>query len=108
MSLRYKWVKFRTMHSSGPGQWEYTELAMYDGESEEKQLKNCLEELDYEYTTRSEHWRGIEGVFEDPSYEYLCKRIEQSKREIEDIRENISRWEEQKRNTVPSFAGENI
>lgn len=61
---KYIWVRFRTKHSSGYGYWDYAEFA-YTGNADAEYLQECLEQLNNEHTTDSEHWRGVEGDFVD-------------------------------------------
>lgn len=68
---RYVWIKFRTLHSSGPSQWEYREFAFEPEVSDEVNLKEALNEIGEERCTYSEHWRGVEGEIENPPVEYL-------------------------------------
>lgn len=60
---KYVWLRFRTRHSSGPGNWQYEEMAIDAKEDpdDEDVLQRLLETVHNEHTTDSEHWRGVEG-----------------------------------------------
>lgn len=58
-----RWLKYRTRLSSGPGQWCYRQVDIEGYVSEEAALKDFVSDLNYELSTDSEHWRGVEGVF---------------------------------------------
>jgi len=71
----FVWVKFRSKHSSGPGQWHWEEVEFDTPNPTEKQLVSWLEEKDYEWNTGSEHWRGMEGFFEEPPLKEAEKNV---------------------------------
>lgn len=87
----YKWVKYRTRHSSGPSRWDYREMPIWGDDTRlERQLESFLRDLDYELNTDSEHWRGVEGLFEDPPAEVIERAI---KAACDDIKEALEKLE---------------
>lgn len=82
---RYVWIKFRTMHSSGPSQWEYLEVAFEPEVPDEVNLKEALNEIGEARCTYSEHWRGVQGEIENPPVEYLEKHKRSLVRQAEEI-----------------------
>lgn len=88
----YKWVRFRTLHAHGPGQWKWKEMEVDLLMKPKEQIQECLEELNDEYTTHSDKWRGVEGDFIDPPADVLEGRIRAEKQRIMTALETIERY----------------
>lgn len=96
MTDDYRWIKWRTRHSAGRSAWRWEEWPLNSVNTLEKQLQDALEFLEGEHTTRSEHWRGVEGDWDDvvPA-EVLRSRIERANLLIARKREDVIRWQNQ-------------
>ena len=73
--------------------WQWREFRIPEGcEADHDQLMAILEELNDELTTRSEHWRSVEGDFGSPPTRVLQRRIASAKSKIADLEEGMVRW----------------
>lgn len=77
----FVWIKYRTMHSSGPSGWKHREVSLPENEVSEtsEAFKDLMESLNDELSTHSEHWRGVEVAIENPPVEWLEKHIEHTR-----------------------------
>lgn len=89
--MNYRWVKYRTRHSSGPGQWQYVEVGVDPKRSDEENLKDALEQINDSENTWSEHWRGVEGDFENPPKAYLERHLAHLASKIQETMDEMQR-----------------
>lgn len=92
------WVKYRTKHSSGAGSWDYREYDIPDDKQTLEERESYFRtwysiELEDALSTHSEHWRGIEWIFENPPISFLTKYIDIQKREVQYANQAIERAE---------------
>ena len=91
----YAWIKFRTRHSSGPSDWDYREVEFDEPANEaSEEFSDMLRALDWELTTQSEHWRGVEAVLEVPPKEWLIAHRDRLRQRIADLHAAQSRVED--------------
>lgn len=93
----YKWVKFRTRHSSGPSKWDYREFPMETGPDartpEDYLGSEILWALDCDLNTMSEGWRGVDAVYEDPDAATLAKMVDEQRNTVLYETKRLKRWE---------------
>lgn len=95
------WVRIRTLHSSGPSSWEFREVAVpanltkknRRAELDEWFKENEAQEIEYQLSTHSEHWRGIEWDWAPIPRHRLANRIKNLKQKLKDLRAQIKRYE---------------
>lgn len=63
----YRWLRYRTLHASGPGQWQFFECEFDEPIllNPAELLAHALEVINDQENTNSEGWRGVEGDFVD-------------------------------------------
>jgi hypothetical protein len=87
----HRWIKARTKHAHGPGDWRFRfvdldDITVVEGQSEKKLLQLVLEQLHDKWNTQGEGWRGVEGEFVDkPPRSVLEKKIENIGDRIEQL-----------------------
>ncbi len=89
----YVWIKFRTRHASGPGDWQYEEFAFDLTKDRAEELADALETLDNEHNTHSEYWRGIEGDIATPPVDWLRKHVARRRDHLSEVIRDIARAE---------------
>lgn len=100
--MHYAWIRYRTRHASGPSSWSHREVAFEDAPSEKSdEFKSLLNELDYELSTHSEYWRGIDAEIVTPSRATLTNHILTLRRNLKDTFAALERAEQILENTPP-------
>lgn len=92
----YKWVKFRTKHASGPGDWSFRECPMEtcdNPRTEDEQLEEFTDGLEWSFNSRSEYFRGIESMFEDPDAQTMQRFVDQQREKVDLQKRTLARWE---------------
>ena len=84
------WVRFRTMHSSGPGEWRLKEFATWET-SPKAMLKEFEAVLEDEWSTHSDHWRGIQIEFYIPTRGELNAAIADARERRKWLADDIKR-----------------
>lgn len=79
----YSWIKFRTMHAHGYGDWRFRKIHHSERESEEL-LMSVLEELNDELNTYGEGWRGVEGEWANPPRSTFVNQLARAKQRLKD------------------------
>jgi hypothetical protein len=99
----FKWVRIRTRHSSGFGNWEFREVSVpakltkpsKKAELDEWFRENLAPEINDELSTMSEHWRGIDWDWSPLPRHFMENRIKNLKYRLKSIRVQIKRYEQQ-------------
>ena len=79
----YSWIKFRTKHASGYGDWEFRKINHSERDSEEL-LMSVLEELNDELNTYGDGWRGVEGEWVNPPRSTFTNQLAKAKQGLKD------------------------
>jgi hypothetical protein len=92
-ALQYTWIKFRTLHSSGPDLWDYREMEHFGEVLMEALEQEWAEQLNDELSTHSEYWRGVEVEIAVPPSEFLEIHRKRLEFEIKSLQEALARVE---------------
>lgn len=105
MSEKYKevWVRIRTKHAAGPGDWEFREVMIPSKlakPSKRAELdawfkENLAPDFNYELDTHGDGWRGIDWDWSPLPRHRMANRIKALKQQLKDIRAQIKRYEQQ-------------
>jgi len=99
----YLWMRVRTKHASGLGEWQFREIAVPSTLTKKKQsaelteyiVEEIVPDIAYELSTDSEYWRGIDWELAPLPRHFMANRIKGLKQQIKNLRVKIKRYEEQ-------------
>lgn len=83
MSKFHTWLKYRTKHAHGPGDWQFKEITIDDSKPLDSQVADELADLEEQLCTHHDGWRGVEGHVELPPRSFFEHRLKQIDIEID-------------------------